>query len=70
MPDSPNERKARQRARERGELPPVPTCPCCGRAARGAHAPLCSRCWLQTTAGREWQRSRVQAWRTRSRNVA
>lgn len=70
MPDSDAAaRKRRQRARNRGELPPVPTCPDCGKPAKGQHAPLCSRCWLKTSEGREWQRLRIQAWRKRGRNV-
>ena len=52
-----------QRYRERlkqGQT--VPVCSC-GRQARGEHAPLCSRCWLKTDAGREWQRLRVARFR-------
>lgn len=67
-PDTPAERKRRQRARDRGELPPLPPdpiCPGCGKAAKGEHAPLCSRCWLKTPEGREWQRLRMQTWRKR-----
>lgn len=66
MPDSAADRKRRQRARQRGELPPVPICPSCGKPAKGQGAPLCSRCWLKTDAGREWQRARVQRYRLRS----
>lgn len=65
MPDTPAERKARQRARERGDLPDLPVCPC-GKRIRGDRL-LCSRCWLRTDAGREWQRQRLQTWRATSR---
>jgi hypothetical protein len=63
MPDTPAARKARQRARERGDLPDLPTCSC-GKQIRGER-PLCSRCWLKTPEGREWQRQRLQGWRLR-----
>lgn len=51
MPDSAAVRKANQRARERGELPPLVRIPCadCGRTHTGRHGQLCSRCWERLT---------------------
>lgn len=50
-PDTPAERKRRQRARERGELPPSEPllCAACGSPHRGRHTPLCRACWLALT---------------------
>lgn len=67
MPDSDAVRQQRRRDRLAGRLQPVAPCPTCGKAAKGRGAPLCSRCWLHTDAGREWQRARVQAYRLRRR---
>jgi ribosomal protein L32 len=64
MADSPTERKRRQRARERGDLPDLPVCSCGKRIRSGRQ--LCSRCWLKTDEGREWQRQRVQSYRLRN----
>jgi hypothetical protein len=41
----------RFRARQRGEAPALAQCSC-GRTCWGAHAPLCSRCWQLTPAGK------------------
>ncbi len=50
----------RLRLRRAGLLPELPDCPDCGRQVRSARtAPLCSRCWRRSTAGREWNRQRV-----------
>jgi ribosomal protein L32 len=65
MPDTPADRKRRQRARDRGELPALPVCSC-GKTIRGDRL-LCSRCWLKTRDGREWQRLRLQSWRVKDR---
>jgi hypothetical protein len=63
MPDTPADRQRRRRARQRGEMPDLLTCSC-GKCIRGDRE-LCSRCWLRTDAGREWQHDRLQAWRLR-----
>ena len=53
---------ARWRLRKAGVLPPLAPCPICGRVVRSTRtAPLCSRCWRRSPAGREWDRLRVQA---------
>jgi len=50
----------RLRLRRAGLLPELPGCPDCGRQVRSARtAPLCSRCWRRSPAGREWNRQRV-----------
>jgi predicted amidophosphoribosyltransferase len=50
----------RLRLRRAGLLPPLPTCPDCGRQMRSTrNAPLCSRCWKRTPAGREANRLRM-----------
>ena len=61
-PDDSTERTRRWRQRQRtGD--PLPVCSSCGKAIRGPHAPLCSRCWLRSDAGREWQRLRMAKYR-------
>ena len=52
----------RLRLRRAGLLPALPDCPACGRQMRSARtAPLCSRCWRLSPAGREWNRLRMAA---------
>lgn len=41
----------RWRARQAGLAPQLPRCSC-GRTAIGVHAPLCSRCYWDSPAGR------------------
>jgi ribosomal protein L32 len=61
MPRQPSRDKiARHRLRLAGKLPQLPICPDCGRTVISDRtAPLCSRCWKLTPAGREWNRARV-----------
>lgn len=50
----------RFRLRRAGLLPALPDCTSCGRQVRSARtAPLCSRCWRLSPAGREWNRLRM-----------
>lgn len=57
---------ARWRLRQVGLLPLLAPCPDCSRQVRSARtAPLCSRCWRRSAAGREWDRLRVAARRAR-----
>ena len=70
MPESSAEKQRRRRARLRGLIPAIEACSSCGTPVRGPHGPLCSRCWIRTTEGREWQRLRMQAFRRSRRNVA
>ena len=63
MPDSSRRRTARWRARLAG-LPdpdaPQP-CPQCGRLVRSRRtAPLCSRCWKRSPAGKDANRERMR----------
>jgi hypothetical protein len=74
MADRSALRTARYRARLAGLpdlLAPQP-CSSCGRlvraGSRGADDGLCSRCWLLTTAGRDWNRKRCADWRQRRCN--
>lgn len=56
----------RLRLRRAGLLPAMPDCSTCGRQVRSARtAPLCSRCWRLSPAGREWNRQRMAARRAR-----
>jgi endogenous inhibitor of DNA gyrase (YacG/DUF329 family) len=53
MPLTPAEKVRRHRLRQAGKLPPLPTCPECGRAVISTRtAPLCSRCWKLTPEGK------------------
>ena len=68
MPDLTSGAAAMRRLRLRraGLLPALPDCPTCGCQVRSAKAaPLCSRCWRLSPAGREWNRQRMAARRTR-----
>lgn len=59
---SSTERTRRYRARQRGLPDPdaPPPCPECGRQVRSTRtAPLCSRCWKRSPAGREANRQRM-----------
>ena len=50
----------RLRLRRAGLLPVLPDCTACGRQVRSSRtAPLCSRCWRLSDAGREWNRLRM-----------
>jgi 5-methylcytosine-specific restriction endonuclease McrA len=55
----------RYRERKAGRMPPptLPKCLTCGKEHRGARGEYCSRCWLKTDEGREWQRNRVKDFR-------
>ena len=54
----------RLRLRRAGLLPALPSCSTCGRQVRSTRtAPLCSRCWRQSAAGRKWNRERMAAQR-------
>lgn len=56
----------RLRLRRAGLLPVLPDCAACNCQVRSARtAPLCSRCWRLSPAGREWNRQRMAARRTR-----
>ena len=71
MTDFSRARTARYRARLRG-LPdpdaPQP-CPECGRLVRSRRtAPLCSRCWKRSPAGREANRDRMAKLRAARRD--
>jgi hypothetical protein len=60
----------RLRLRRAGLLPELATCTACSRQARSTRtAPLCSRCWRLSPAGREWNRLRMAAARARRSNV-
>ena len=50
----------RLRLRRAGLLPGLTTCLDCGRQVRSTRtAPLCSRCWRRSPAGKEWNRQRM-----------
>ena len=69
MTDSSAARTRRYRARLRGLPDPTAPQPCpdCGRLVRSRRtAPLCSRCWRRTPAGREANRLRMAARRTKA----
>lgn len=55
----------RYRDRKAGRLPPptLPKCLTCGKGHKSARGQYCSRCWLKTEEGREWQRNRVKEFR-------
>jgi hypothetical protein len=68
MPDLTSGAAAMRRLRLRraGLLPALSDCPTCGCQVRSARtAPLCSRCWRLSPAGREWNRQRMAARRAR-----
>jgi hypothetical protein len=70
MPESSQARTARWRARLAGTMPPLPDCLMCGRTVSSARtAPLCSRCWKRSVAGREWNRARMAAARAKAGGV-
>ena len=55
----------RLRLRQAGLLPALHECTACSRQARSTRtAPLCSRCWRLSPAGREWNRLRMAARRS------
>jgi ribosomal protein L32 len=65
-PLTSQQRTARYRARQRGQEPPLPTCPQCSRLLLSTRtAPLCSRCWRLSPDGRKWNRQRIAAARAR-----
>lgn len=50
---SANEKVSRFRLRQAGKLAPLPMCPECGLQVRSERtAPLCSRCWKRSPAGK------------------
>jgi hypothetical protein len=60
---SSRERTRRWRRRLAGHSDPLapPRCPQCGRQVRSARtAPLCSRCWKLSDAGRATNRKRMR----------
>ncbi len=60
--DMTAESMRRLRLRQAGLLPALPDCTTCGRQVRSTRtAPLCSRCWRLSPAGREWNRQRMEA---------
>jgi hypothetical protein len=62
--DMTAESMRRLRLRQAGLLPALPECPTCGCQVRSTRtAPLCSRCWRLSSAGREWNRRRMAAQR-------
>ena len=66
--DSSAARTRRYRLRLAGEPDPAAPQPCpeCGRLVRSTRtAPLCSRCWKRSPAGREANRERMAALRRR-----
>jgi hypothetical protein len=66
MPLTPAEKVRRHRLRQAGDIPALPACPQCGRTVLNSRTlPLCSRCWKQSPASREWNRERVARQRKR-----
>ena len=61
------ERQRRYRQRITGQAPAVPVCGCGKQANRPQYGGLCSRCWRKTSAGREWQRLRIAAYRAKKK---
>jgi hypothetical protein len=62
VPDRSAARMRRLRARRKGQPDPAAPQPCpeCGRLVRSMFtAPLCSRCWKRSPAGREANRLRM-----------
>jgi ribosomal protein L32 len=60
--DMTAESMRRLRLRRAGLLPALPECTTCGCQVRSNRtAPLCSRCWRLSDAGREWNRRRMAA---------
>ncbi len=67
MPLTPADKTARHRLRLAGDIPALPTCPQCGRTVISTRtAPLCSRCWKRSPAGKQWNRERVARQRKRT----
>lgn len=70
MPSSSARRTARWRRRLAGLPDPEAPRQCeaagCGRMTSWG---LCSRCWLSTDEGRQWERDRKRAQRERKRGV-
>ena len=60
---SGRDRNRRYRARLAGELPPATRCSCGALVLR--NGTQCRRCWLRTPEGREWNRTRMAAYRRR-----
>ena len=75
MADSSAARTRRYRARLRGLPDPTGPQPCpglwhlsCGRLVRSRRtAPLCSRCWARSRAGREQNRQRMARARAKAK---
>ena len=60
MPDTDAIRAKRYRDRKAGLVPMLPPCPGCGKQVRNADkGGLCSRCWLLTPQGREWNAAKT-----------
>jgi hypothetical protein len=59
MSPDPTNAERQRRWRERRKAGQIEQVCSCGRRAYGQHAPLCSRCWLKTDVGREWERQRI-----------
>lgn len=62
-PLSNKERQKNWRERKAGRMKPPDQCIDCGKILRGKHNPFCSRCWLKTPDGKEWQRLRMTEYR-------
>jgi hypothetical protein len=59
MPDPSYIKTNRHRQRQRGDLPPLPICPECGRTIiRAAPDGVCSRCRKRTPASRKAEAAR------------
>lgn len=68
MPDPIFIRVNRHRQRQRGDLPPLPICPDCGRTIiRAAPDGVCSRCWKRTPAGRKAEAARGRRRRSKQK---
>jgi hypothetical protein len=61
------ERQRRWRERQARQLPPAEKliCSSCGGACTGSRGALCRNCWRRTPEGREWQRLRLAAYRSK-----
>lgn len=58
----------RFRARQRGTLPPIPTCSSCGRNILSSR-PVCLACWLASPDGKAERAAQQRARRQRQRQA-
>ena len=71
MPDNDATRAKRYRDRKAGLIPDLPPCASCGKQVRNQDKQgLCSRCWLKTPAGREWNAAKTARSRTATKKKA